>query len=96
MLPYQQTKDLISAYDSMYYSVPMSVITVRVKKDVKERLRRYNVNVSEVVRELLDEHLLELEQRDLAERLDSVRERLAGKMDPGQLAEMIRKDREMH
>jgi len=74
----------------------MSVITVRVKKDVKERLRRYNVNVSEVVRELLDEHLLELEQRDLAERLDSVRERLAGKMDPGQLAEMIRKDREMH
>jgi hypothetical protein len=96
MLPYQQTKDFFSAYDSMYDSVPMSVITVRVKKDVKERLRRYNVNVSEVVRELLDEHLLELEQRDLAERLDSVRERLAGKMDPGQLAEMIRKDREMH
>ncbi len=76
--------------------VSMSVITIRVKKDVKDKLRRYNVNVSEVMRDLLDKYILELEQRNLAERLDSLKERLAGRIDPGQVAKIVCEDRETH
>jgi len=71
----------------------MSVITIRVARDVKEKLEKYNVNVSETVRKLLDKYLLELELRDLAERLEFLRERLSGKIDPNLVANLVREDR---
>jgi len=73
----------------------MSVITIRVARDVKEKLEKYNVNVSETVRKLLDKYLLELESRDLAERLELLRERLSGKIDPKLIANLVREDREV-
>jgi len=76
--------------------VYMGVVTVRVPEDVRKKLRRYNVNVSEVVRSLLDKHILELEQKELADRLESLQERLAGRLDPALVAKMVREDREAH
>lgn len=72
----------------------MSVITVRVSKEIKEKLEKYNVNVSEVVRKLLDEYLLELEMRGLEERLERLRGRLSDKIDPKLIAKLVREDRE--
>ncbi len=72
----------------------MSIITIRVPKNLKERLKKYDVNVSEVVRRFLDEYLTELEMKSLAERLESLRERLSGKIDPEQIANLVREDRE--
>ena len=72
----------------------MSMITIRVPSDLKERLKKHNINVSETVRRLLDEYLTELEMKSLAERLDSLRERLGGKISPEQIAHLIREDRE--
>ncbi len=74
----------------------MDVVTVRLPEDVKKKLRRYNVNISEVVRSLLDKHILELEQKELADRLESLKERLGGRLDPELMARVVREDREAH
>ena len=74
----------------------MSIITIRVPRKVKEKLKKYNVNVSETVRKVLDERLEELERKDLEEKLEKVKERLGDKIDSRLLAKLVRKDREMH
>jgi len=71
----------------------MSVITIRVAREIKEKLERYNINISETVRELLDKYLSELELRDLSERLESLKDRLSGKIDPKLVAKLVREDR---
>ncbi len=74
----------------------MSIITVRVTKEIKEKLEKYNVNISETVRKLLDKYLVKLELRDLGERLERLRERLSNKIDPKLIAKLVREDREAH
>jgi len=73
----------------------MSVITIRIAREIKEKLEKYNVNVSETVRELLGKYISELESKDLAERLELLRERLGGKIDPRLVARLVREDREI-
>ncbi len=72
----------------------MSVITIRVPRKVKEKLKKYNVNVSETVRKVLEERIEELERKDLEEKLEQVKERLSNKMGTELLAKLIREDRE--
>jgi hypothetical protein len=74
----------------------MSIITIRVAKEIKEKLEKYNVNISETVRKLLDKYLVELELKDLGERLERLRERLSNKIDPKLIAKLVREDREAH
>jgi predicted DNA-binding protein len=69
------------------------VISVRIPRELKERLERLNVNVSEVVRELLEKYIEEAEERLLAERLRRLHERLGGRMDPALIARLVREDR---
>jgi hypothetical protein len=71
-----------------------SVITIRVAREIKEKLEKYNVNVSETVRKLLDKYLVELELKNLAERLELLRKRLNSKIDPKLVAKLVREDRE--
>jgi mRNA-degrading endonuclease RelE of RelBE toxin-antitoxin system len=72
----------------------MSVITIRVAREIKEKLEKYNVNISETVRKLLDKYLVELELKTLAERLELLKERLSGKIDPKLVVKLVREDRE--
>jgi len=72
----------------------MNVITIRVAREIKEKLEKYNVNVSETVRKLLDKYLIELELKNLAEKLESLKERLSNKIDPKTVAKLVREDRE--
>jgi predicted DNA-binding protein len=72
----------------------MTTISVRVASEVKEKLEKYNINLSETVRELLIRYLEELESKDLAERLESLKDRIGGKIDPKQVAKLVREDRE--
>ncbi|MEM3570856.1 MAG: hypothetical protein QW589_02870 [Candidatus Bathyarchaeia archaeon] len=74
----------------------MSVITIRVAREIKEKLEKYNVNVSETVRKLLEKYLVELELRDLGERLDRLKKRLGNRIDPKLVAKLVREDREAH
>jgi hypothetical protein len=73
----------------------MSAITVRVTREIKEKLEKYNVNISETVRKLLDKYLVELELRDLGEKLELLRKRLSNKIDPKLVAKLVREDREV-
>lgn len=73
----------------------MSVITIRVAREIKEKLEKYDVNVSETVRNLLDKYLGELESKNLEERLESLRERLSSEIDPRLVAKLVREDREI-
>ncbi|MBS7650856.1 MAG: CopG family transcriptional regulator [Candidatus Bathyarchaeia archaeon] len=74
----------------------MSIITIRVAKEIKEKLEKYNVNTSETVRKLLDKYLAELELKDLEERLERLKGRIGNKIDPKLVAELVRGDREAY
>jgi len=69
------------------------VISVRIPRELKERLEMLNVNVSEVVRELLERYVEEAEERLLMERLARIRIHLTGKLDPATIAKLVREDR---
>jgi len=73
----------------------VSVITIRVPREIKEKLKKYKVNVSETLRALLDEYLVELELKNLSKRLELLKERLSSKIDPNVVAKLVREDREM-
>jgi len=59
-------------------------------------LKKYNVNVSEVMGKLLNKYLMELELKDLEKRLEQLRKRLSNKIDPKLIAKLVREDREAH
>jgi post-segregation antitoxin (ccd killing protein) len=71
------------------------VITIRVPRKTKEKLKKYNVNVSATVRKALEECLNEIEQKDLEEKLEHAK-LLGDKIDPKLFAKLIREDREAH
>ena len=73
----------------------MSVITIRVTREIKEKLEKYNIKVSETLRKLLEKYLVELELRNLTERLESLKERLNNRIDPKLVARLVREDREI-
>jgi hypothetical protein len=72
----------------------MSLITIRVTREIKQKLEKYNINVSETVRKLLEKYLIELELKDLAQKLEQTKNRLSDKIDPEQVARLVREDRE--
>ena len=74
--------------------IKMSVITIRVARELKEKLEKYDVNISETVRELLEKYLTELETKNLAQKLELLRDRLSSKIDPKIVAQLVREDRE--
>jgi ActR/RegA family two-component response regulator len=72
----------------------LSVITVRVPRKIKKTLEKYNVNISETVRKLLEKYLEELERRELSGRLERLKARFGGKVQPRLIAKLVREDRE--
>jgi hypothetical protein len=72
----------------------MSLITIRVTREIKQKLEKYNINVSETVRKLLEKYLIELELKDLAQKLEQTKNRLSDKINPKQVAQLVREDRE--
>ncbi len=71
-----------------------TTISVRISRELKERLENLNINVSEAVREFLEKYIDELELKLVMEKLRKLRGRLAGRVDPTTIAELIREDRE--
>jgi predicted DNA-binding protein len=71
------------------------VISVRIPRELKERLEKLNVNVSEIVREMLEKYVEETEERILTEKLRKLRKRLSGRIDPTTIAKLVREDKEI-
>lgn len=74
----------------------MSAITVRVPQEVKDKLKKYNVDVSKTVREALNMRLEELERKDLEQKLDQIKEHTANKIDTYLLVKLLREERKTH
>ena len=72
----------------------MSIITVRIPKMLKDKLEKYNVNVSETVRKMLEKYVEELELRNLEEKLELLKEHVGCRIDPKLVASLVREDRE--
>lgn len=71
----------------------MSVITVRIPKEVKRVLEKRRVNISETVRAFLQQYVRDMETRELAGRLDTLRDRVGTKIDAETIAKLVREDR---
>jgi len=69
------------------------VITVRIPKEVKRVLEKHRVNISETVRTFLEQYVRDMETRELAGRLDALRERVGSKIDAETIAKLVREDR---
>ena len=69
------------------------VVSVRIPRELKERLEKLNVNVSEVVREFLERYVEEAELERVRLRLMRLRQRLAGRVDASTIAALVREDR---
>jgi len=69
------------------------VITVRIPKEVKRVLEKRRVNISETVRAFLEQYVRDMETRELACRLDTLRERVGSKIDAETIAKLVREDR---
>ncbi len=68
----------------------MSTVTVRIPKELKERMRRINVNWSEEVRAFLERRVAQLEALQM---LDEIEKRAVKRKVKGDSAELIREDR---
>jgi hypothetical protein len=71
----------------------MSVITVRIPREVKRVLEKRRVNISETVRAFLEQYVRDMETRELAGRLDTLRDRIGIKIDAETIAKLVREDR---
>jgi len=71
-----------------------AMISVRVPSELKKRLERHRVSVSETVRGLLEGYVEDLELKDLARRLEGLKGRMGGRVDPELVARLVREDRE--
>lgn len=87
---------LIYMYYTLYYgdNLDTVIISVRIPRRVKEKLEKMDVNMSEIIRKLLEKYIEENETRNLEKRLGRLREHLMGKIDPNLIAMLTREDRE--
>ncbi len=54
-------------------------IGIKMSKDLREEMAKFEVNWSEFLRESINEKLKELKRKKIAEHLDSIRKKTAGK-----------------
>lgn len=76
---------------TVFQSVMRSVYTIRLPKELREKMKRYNVNWSGEIREYITERIKELE---LAETIKEVRERAKKRKVRVDSTVLIREDRD--
>lgn len=61
-------------YDKCIYDICMSeIVTVRVKKSLKEKARKYRINVSKIVRDALEDEVKKREGEELARAISGMK-----------------------
>lgn len=71
----------------------MATITIRIPEEMKEKIKKYGIEVAEVSRKAIDE---EIKQRELEEARSATAElgEFFSKLPKGQVTKWIREDRE--
>jgi antitoxin CcdA len=79
---------------SLYYNYCMSsVVTVRIDRRMKEKIRKHKINVSETVRDALDKEIKRREEQETREALRDAG-RILRKIPEGEIVESIRRSRD--
>ena len=68
-------------------------VSAKVKASLWERIKRFNINVSEVIRRALEEEVTKMEEMELAEELEEVSKVLSIHTDE-EIVDLIRSTRE--
>ena len=68
-------------------------VSARIRRELYEKLKRYGVNVSDVIRRALEEEVRRREEEEVARMLDKAQEILA-RIPSEELVEAIRVSRE--
>ncbi|MGD6807733.1 MAG: type II toxin-antitoxin system CcdA family antitoxin [Candidatus Bathyarchaeia archaeon] len=69
------------------------IVTVRVKKSLKEKTRKYNINVSKTVRAALEAEIKKHEQEELSQALNDIKTILQ-KIPDEEIVKAIRESRD--
>jgi hypothetical protein len=72
-----------------------SVITVRIRKEIKETLERAGINIPEVVKQRLEELSWKLQLKEETERMRKILENVKPS-EAGFAEKSVREDRESH
>ena len=75
--------------------VQTTVVTTRIKKEIKEALEKAGVNIPSVIREHLEELVWKLQLKEQTEELGKLLEKVKPS-EPGFATKSVREDRESH
>jgi len=68
-------------------------VSAKVKTSLWERIKKFNINVSEVIRRALEEEVTRMEEKELAKELEEIGKTLSIHTDK-EIVELIRSSRE--
>jgi post-segregation antitoxin (ccd killing protein) len=69
------------------------VVTVRVDKDLKEKIRKYRISVSKITREALEEEIKKRERQELANAVSEMKT-LLNKIPDDEIVRAVRESRD--
>lgn len=70
-----------------------AVISVRIPKWLKEKLEKYGVDVTSIVRKKLLEEVERIERKELEKQLDFLKKKMEGRINPYELARIVNEER---
>jgi len=70
-----------------------STVSAKISKEMRQKIEKYHIQVSEVIRAALENEICKKEEQQLAERLDHAKDILK-KVPKGIVTEIIRTDRD--
>ena len=77
------------------YMTQTTVVTTRIKKEIKEALEKAGVNISSIIRQHLEELAWKLQLKEETEKIRKLLERVKPS-EPGFAAKSVREDLESH
>ena len=78
----------------MYYTICMSeVVTVRVDKTLKKKIKKYRISVSKITREAIEEEIKKHERQELADAVSEMKT-LLNKIPDDEIVKAIRESRD--
>jgi hypothetical protein len=92
-MPYSQAIKILYTIRFTRCRLVSEVISIRVPRELEEKMRRYNVDWSEEIRRFIEERIKTLE---LLEILDHIEKRTARRRVREDSAKLIREAREEH
>jgi post-segregation antitoxin (ccd killing protein) len=70
------------------------VVTAKVPRELKERARKYGINISGLFREALEAEVAKAEEREVKDEMDKISRSLKGRLSRKDIVRAIRETRD--